>query len=58
MANDPILGMLVASKPSSNQLFPGWGLTKVKYHLLLILYSQITFLTLARVGGAEGYCNH
>lgn len=29
MANDPILGMLVASKPSSNQLFPGWGLTKV-----------------------------
>lgn len=28
---DHTLGMLVASKPSSNQLFPAYGLVKVGY---------------------------
>ena len=32
MAHDPLTGMLVASKPSSNHLMPGYGLMKVCYH--------------------------
>ena len=30
IANDPVLGMIVASKKSSNQVFPGYGLAKVR----------------------------
>jgi len=36
MAYDSNNGMLVVSKPSSNQLFPGYGLVKVQ-----ILYTRI-----------------
>ena len=31
MAFDPMQGMLVASKPSNNQIMPGYGLMKVYY---------------------------
>ena len=39
MAYDSNHGMLVVSKPSSNQLFPGCGLVKVR-----ILYTSIILL--------------
>jgi len=42
MAYDHTLGMLVASKPSTNQLFPGYGLVKVGtlHNVILMLASQ------------------
>ena len=50
VAYDHMLGMLVASKPSTNQLFPGYGLVKVGYtkHALqicnaLLLYESMAF---------------
>lgn len=42
VAYDHMLGMLVASKPSSNQLFPGYGLVKVGEHKSILHNTIIT----------------
>lgn len=39
VAYDHMLGMLVASKPSSNQLFPGYGLVKVGGILYIYIHA-------------------
>ena len=48
MAYDHTLGMLVASKPSTNQLFPGYGLVKVGctlHFVILMLPSKEVYYT-------------